>query len=407
MYRTRQYRGYCSKAGYDTIDQVCAKQRRLWNKALEWCKDSWEYEGRTGDHKRLGPEFTKRRKIDPHLAAIDRRISIGTLFRLSEAYDAFFRRIKVGEKPGHPKFKRWGEFTCLEPDAVMPAFFKPSQSRKEAIIKIKGLPKITIKADTPFPQERLAVLRIHRKPTGVLIDLVFELPEDVQMAPTNNPVGIDAGVTDRFAFSNGVLIPRRDVKEVTLRDKYLQRKVSRRRTGGKGAKQSNGYRQAVKTLARHKEKVRIANCNDLHRLTTDIIRQYDTIAVEDLKIKNMTKSAKGTAEKPGKNVKQKAGLNRSILEQTWGIFDNQLDYKAKWYGRKFIKVAPAYTSLTCSDCREIGSKENRKGKRFTCPSCGVVHDADVNAAKNILRKGLEQLGMDDVLVERQGVLWKV
>ena len=105
----------------------------------------------------------------------------------------------------------------------------------------------------------------------------------------------------------------------------------------------------------------------------------------------MTRSAKGTPEAPGKNVQAKAGLNRSILEQRWGVLLHQLQYKAEWAGKKVVEIDPAFTSQTCCCCGVV-CPANRRGKRYTCSTCGVVMDADFNAAVNILRRGLTALG---------------
>ena len=110
------------------------------------------------------------------------------------------------------------------------------------------------------------------------------------------------------------------------------------------------------------------------------------MTLEDLKIKNMSKSAKGNAEEYGKNVKAKSGLNREILFQGWGVFANMLKYKCYWNGSEFELVNPRMTSRRCSQCL-FESKDNRKGKVFLCLSCGHKEDADVNASKNIDRAG--------------------
>lgn len=108
---------------------------------------------------------------------------------------------------------------------------------------------------------------------------------------------------------------------------------------------------------------------------------------EDLQIKNMSASTKGSVEAPGRNVKQKAGLNRSILDQGWGELSRQLEYKLNWLGGQLVKVPPQYTSQACNECGHV-SKENRKGTKFPCLACGHDAHADVNAAKNILAAGL-------------------
>ena len=122
-------------------------------------------------------------------------------------------------------------------------------------------------------------------------------------------------------------------------------------------------------------------------MTTELVRRFGLIAIEDLNIRNMSASAKGTPECPGRNVAQKSGLNRSILEQSWGMIRQQLTYKAEWAGRELVVVDPAHTSQTCSGCGNV-DRDARSGKRYSCALCGLEMDADVNASSNILHRAL-------------------
>ena len=111
------------------------------------------------------------------------------------------------------------------------------------------------------------------------------------------------------------------------------------------------------------------------------------IACEDLKVANMSKSASGTMEKKGRNVKAKSGLNKSILDQGWGMMINMLEYKQQWQGGLLIKVNPRYTSQTCFECKHIAKENRRTQANFECVECRYVTNADVNAARNILAAG--------------------
>jgi putative transposase len=115
------------------------------------------------------------------------------------------------------------------------------------------------------------------------------------------------------------------------------------------------------------------------------------IVVEDLKIANMVKSAKGSKQKHGKNVKQKSGLNRSILAQGWGELIRQIEYKQEWQGGIVLKVNSKYTSQKCSNCGNIHKNNRQTQSKFICQSCGHIDHADFNAAKNILAAGLAVL----------------
>jgi putative transposase len=150
------------------------------------------------------------------------------------------------------------------------------------------------------------------------------------------------------------------------------------------------YKKIINKL--HGKITRIRH-NWFHRRSYNLANNHSLIVVEDLKIANMSKSASGTIENPGKNVKAKSGLNRSILRQGWGQFCDLLSYKCNWYGSNLVKVNPKNTSITCSRC-EYTSQDNRISQEsFVCQNCGHTENADTNAAKNILRLGLESLGL--------------
>ncbi len=127
--------------------------------------------------------------------------------------------------------------------------------------------------------------------------------------------------------------------------------------------------------------------NFLHKTSTDLAKNHGVIVMEDLMIGNMTKSAKGTANDPGKNVKQKAGLIRAILAQGWGYFKRMLEYKLKERGGRLVLVNPAYTSQRCSKCGHVAADNRKTQSQFTCVACGHSMNADHNAALNILAAG--------------------
>ena len=143
----------------------------------------------------------------------------------------------------------------------------------------------------------------------------------------------------------------------------------------------------MRRLANASYRQRIANRNQCHRITTEIIRTYGHIAVEALRIPNMVRSARGTVEEPGSNVAAKSGLNRSINEQTWGLILQQLTYKAAWAGRTYVEVDPRNTSRTCCRCDRL-TPEQEEYRVFRCPSCRLEEGRDINAATNILKRSV-------------------
>ena len=207
------------------------------------------------------------------------------------------------------------------------------------------------------------------------------------VAPRNGEspaIGLDLGIIDRIALSNGESIPRRTKSNDK---KKAQKRLSRCKGNKKGEKKSRQWRERKAVLANIQHREQIANRNECHRITTALVRRFSLIAAEDLRITNMSRSARGTVESPGTNVAQKAGLNRAIAEQTWGVILNQLEYKAEWAGQQLVLVNPQYTSQTCSECGMV-NREARQGKTYDCGECGNRMDADVNAALNILNRAM-------------------
>ncbi|GAI24810.1 unnamed protein product, partial [marine sediment metagenome] len=126
----------------------------------------------------------------------------------------------------------------------------------------------------------------------------------------------------------------------------------------------------------------------LHKMTNKISKNHAVVVMEDLKVSNMSKSARGTKENPGRNVKAKSGLNRSILDQGWFEFRRQLEYKLKWRGGHLELVDPKHTSQKCCRCGHTESENRTIQAKFECKNCGHWENADINAAKNILAAGL-------------------
>lgn len=311
----------------------------------------------------------KKREKTSWLKEIDSQAIQQSVANMDKAYQHFF---KGG---GFPKFKsrhhsrqsfQYPQRVKIEGKKV----FLP----KVGWLKCKGLRKEfsgKIKTVT-------VSFEAYQYHASILIDV-----DAKQAEPNTNGkfVGLDVGVSLVVADSNGKKVKpldlMRELKKLRTRAQQLSRKK----------KNSNNRAKAKASLA--KQNLRIANMRKdfLHKLS----KQYSenqTVVVEDLKIKNMTKATKGTVEKPSKNASAKRGLNRSITQQSWGLFFELLEYKLQERGGQLIKVDPKYTSQTCNECCHV-SKENRQSQsKFVCTSCGHTSNADTNAAKNILVRGI-------------------
>lgn len=181
-----------------------------------------------------------------------------------------------------------------------------------------------------------------------------------------------------------VLLPARQTR-YERRMRRLQQAVSRKRRG------SNNRKKAVARLAACHRRIAAIRADALHKATTAIVRAHGLVAIEDLAVKAMTASAAGTVEAPGKNVRQKAGLNRVILRSGWGRARQLLKYKARWQGRLLVAVPPAHTSQQCAACGHVAAENRPTQARFACLACGHTDHADVNAARNILRRAKDML----------------
>ena len=202
------------------------------------------------------------------------------------------------------------------------------------------------------------------------------------MHAQSNIVGIDVGIAKFATLSTGKIYQSaHSLKAMSNRLRFQQRQLSRK------VKFSQNWRKQKNKVANLYHRIANIRLNHLHQVTHDISKNHAIIVLEALKIKNMSKSASGTIDTPGKNVKAKAGLNRSILDQGWGEFKRQLQYKAAWLGGDVILVDPKYTSQGCPRCRDV-RRENRKTQsEFECIACDFKANADYVGSLNVLAAG--------------------
>ncbi len=205
---------------------------------------------------------------------------------------------------------------------------------------------------------------------------------DTPVPISTSAIGVDVGIA-RFATMSDetYVLPLNSFKKHQQRLARYQRRMSRK------DKFSSNWKKAKAKVQRIHTDIANARKDFLHKTTHAISKNHALVCIEDLQIRNMSKSSKGNRENPGKKVKQKSGLNRSILDQGWGEFRRQLDYKLAWNGGILLAVPPHNTSRTCPSCTHV-SKDNRLTQaRFLCVNCGYDNNADVVGAINILERG--------------------
>ena len=218
--------------------------------------------------------------------------------------------------------------------------------------------------------------------TGWFVSIQTEQEIEQPVCTSLTEIGIDVGISKFAALSDGTFVEpinafRTHEQQLTKAQRLLSRKK----------RFSSNWKKQKRIISRIHNRIANIRRDFLHKISTTISDSQAIVYVEDLKVSSMSRSAKGTTEKPGKNVKAKSGLNKSILDQGWGMFRQMLSYKLAWRGGELIAVPAVYTSQRCSRCDHV-AKENRKSQSsFKCIQCGHEANADTNAAMNILRAG--------------------
>ncbi len=213
-------------------------------------------------------------------------------------------------------------------------------------------------------------------------------------APNGLPaVGIDCGVVVTVATSDGQCFNVLGLRSGERRHlRHLQRRLARQK------KDSARRRRTVRAIGRIYQRVRNRRTDFCHQTARTLTTEHGLVVAEDLRVKNITASARGTVDKPGTNVSQKAGLNRSILDKSWGRLRTALEWHGRKNGCEVVAVPAAYTSQTCSSCRYVASESRESQADFCCVACGYQANADVNAAKNSLALGLRVSGRGGLAV---------
>jgi putative transposase len=217
----------------------------------------------------------------------------------------------------------------------------------------------------------------------------IQVEQEIGEVPVNRGpfIGIDLGSAQPIVLSNGTVI---GLPRTTATDRRrlgnAQRVVARRRKGSRNREKAK--RRVARLQAAYARRRRDA----AHKATTTIVKNHGIVVIEDLQIKEMTETGRGTVDKPGTLVRKRANENRALLEVSPRTIRSMLEYKSLWYGATLVVVDPAETSQECHACGVLDAASRISRSKFVCTSCGVISDADVNAARNILRRGLEPTG---------------
>ena len=371
-----KFRLYPTCAQETALRQTLETCRGLYNSLLDERKHDYELFGKSPSCSQQQKHLPVWKKSHPELCDVFSQVLQNVAKRVDLAFDAFFRRVKAGENPGYPRFKGKGHYDSITyPQA---GFFLGEAS--VYLSKIGNI-KAVLHRDVCGKIKTCTVSR-----QGEKWFVCFSCEVEVEPLPeSTEQVGMDVGLLHFAALSNGEFIqnPRFFRKEEKALAK-AQRKLSRQK---KGSKQSH---KARKVVARIHERTRNRRHDFVHQTARRLVNRFGLIGVEELSVKNMSKSPapKPDTQNPGQFLPNgqavKAGLNKSISDAAWSMFRLVLTQKAESAARVVLAVNPAYTSQDCSECGYRVQK-TLSVRVHACPCCGLILDRDVNAARNILK----------------------
>jgi putative transposase len=375
--RTYKFRIYPTTGQVSRASQCLRDHQRLYNAALEERREAWRMRKVSVRYGQQSAQLRDIRSADPDQGRWSFSSQQATLRRLDKAMAAFYRRCKTGQKAGYPRFKALDRWDSAEwPSDGDGCRWKPDTGR----VYLQGIGHVRVHAHRAV-QGRVKTISLKRQGRRWYVVLSCDdVPAD-PLPAAGREIGVDVGVARFATTSDGEVIANpRFARTSEAELAAAQQALARKQRG------SANRRRARAKIAEAHYRIRNRRADFHHKTARALVNQCDVIALEDLRIGNMTRSASGTLDEPGVNVAAKSGLNRSILDAGWGQFTSILAGKAEEAGRRIVLVDPRNTSKTCHQC---GARCTRpRQDTVICPVHGPM-DADVNGARNIaLRAGL-------------------
>lgn len=364
--KTYKFRLFPTKEQEVHLNQHFGHSRWVYNHFLNERKEQYQADKKSDNYYKQAATLTKLKKEEDTkwLKEVNSQTLQFALRSLDTAFLNFFRG-----NAQFPKFKSRKHKNTF----TIPQFGKLEDGK---IIIPKFRDGIKVKLHREVKGE-IGKMSITKTPTGKYYVSIFTEQEADELPKTNRQVGIDLGLKDFVITSdNNKFKNNRYTKKYTKQLKKAQQHLSRKQNG------SNGFeKQKLKVVKIH-EKIASCRLDTLHKVSKELVESYDLISVEDLNVKGMIKNHK---------------LSKHIADASWGNFVTLLQYKCNWYGKELVKVNRFYpSSKTCGDCGWINQELKLSDREWTCKSCGVVHDRDVNASRNILKEGLKNISAGTV-----------
>lgn len=390
--KSYKYRIYPNHTQAERLDFMLWQGRKIYNGALAMRKEAWEEREESISKYDLRDYWAKQRyeQLDT-IGQLPGKTVEDIIFRLDKAYKAFFRRVKSGEeKAGFPRFKGRWNFKSLGFTPTKRMLEPTSDGWAKLNISFVGS-AVRIRYHRQLPEDARIKMAVVKRETRDQWYVVFqcEQPTSAPLPQTERIVGIDIGLTHTLALSDGQFV---DVpkwyQDGLKRQRVLMRKLDRQRRannpdcynengtvkeGRRPVNKSRRMQETERLLRKHHAKLEQQRWYFWHTITDWLTKEYDVIALEDLTLDFMIKNKR---------------LAMHTLNSGFGMFWQMLEYKASERGVEIVKVPPAYTSQTCSECGVVDAENRKTQASFVCVSCGHSENADTNAAKNILRAAL-------------------
>lgn len=356
--RTYKYRIYPTRRQIAALEEHLRFACDLYNAALEQRIWAWSQGSRVSFFDQAKDLTDLRRDDRAFPEGMNTTAQRDPLLRLDRAFQAFFRRVQAGQRPGHPRFRSVARYDSLT--------WTDGHGFGDGRLRLQGIGHVKVKWHRALPGEAtIQTVAVRRRAGRWYACFSLKSPVPKPLERTGQDVGIDLGISAFAATSTGEMVegPRAFRKgQAELR--RAQRKVARRERGSKR------QRKARTLVARKHDRVQEIRRDHAHKTALDLVRRYDRICIEDLNIAGLSRGM----------------LAKDVSDQGWANFVGVLRDKAEWAGRQVIAVDPRGTSQMCSECGTVVPKG--LAVRVHVCGCGYVADRDVNAARNVMRAGL-------------------
>jgi putative transposase len=383
MLKGVKIRLYPNKHQQDQLQQMFGNNRFVWNQMLAMAKNRYKNNPSSDFVNEYGMNYLLKQLKQEYSFLKE---SDSSSLQVSNHYLAQSFKMLFKHQGGYPSFKSrhstkqsyTGKSTC-----------KVIAKRR---IKLPKLGSIRTSKANRLTNCKIKRYTVSLAPTGkYYLSLIVDDPSIQPLEKTGAVVGIDMGVADLAITSDGKKYEAFNSKYLDKQARTWQSKFSKRKNRAtikvrqfnhnhKDIKEEledySNWQRARQIKAHYQAKLSNKRTDYLHKITTELVNSYDVIVIEDLRTKNLLKNHH---------------LAKSISNQSWREFRTLLEYKCEWYGKKLVIVSPNYTSQICSNCGFHSGKKPLDIREWTCPNCGIHHDRDINAAVNILNRGLDKL----------------